>query len=348
MSLIRRFVQAFDNEDQGSAEAAGLVQLEDESVVYIKPDGTRVTLGDGGSMPQPQPRVLFDSNRDVGGGGQWIYIAERTGITRVSALSDYSYFGVWDRSTYTRCAYVRYADYEHNPAVAPTVAVQPDLTDPASVVDIVPDPGGGLSIGTVCDWSPDGSLIAYIVNGDADGASLHVCEPDGSNDVEVVPPSGTGSPKGNIVGARFSPDGTQLAVCTLDDVLWSAISVVNVDGTGRTLVLTEALITGDGSSGEAGWLFAWTKYGQFVVGWKDHGTGIAQVWFCDPDGGNLVKTSNVTGAGQEPLNGTVNPDNDQIIYATGGAGALQQATLDVVASSLLTSGGFADENPAYG
>jgi hypothetical protein len=51
MSLLDRFARAFRTTDLGASEPPGLAQQDDGTVIYIKPDGSRVEVGGGGSTP---------------------------------------------------------------------------------------------------------------------------------------------------------------------------------------------------------------------------------------------------------------------------------------------------------
>ena len=59
------------------------------------------------------------------------------------------------------------------------------------------------------DWSPDGSHILFSTNQDRPQADIWVMRADGSHQVQLthLPPTGDDSPI-----ARFSPDGTQIAL----------------------------------------------------------------------------------------------------------------------------------------
>lgn len=51
MGIVTRFLTSFRHEDTGSEESAGLLQNNDGTVVYVKPNGSRVELGGGGGLP---------------------------------------------------------------------------------------------------------------------------------------------------------------------------------------------------------------------------------------------------------------------------------------------------------
>jgi hypothetical protein len=51
MNLLDRFARAFRTTDLGASEPPGLAQEDDGTVIYIKPDGSRVEVGGGGSTP---------------------------------------------------------------------------------------------------------------------------------------------------------------------------------------------------------------------------------------------------------------------------------------------------------
>jgi len=94
----------------------------------------------------------------------------------------------------------------------------------------VPLPAGAGAPGrtlTDVQWSPDGSLIAFVSHDDV-GAHLNVVHPDGSSLRRLA----DGNPRdhwSSLGGVRWSPDGSLIAFVSYDDV-GAHLDVVHPDG----------------------------------------------------------------------------------------------------------------------
>jgi TolB protein len=81
-------------------------------------------------------------------------------------------------------------------------------------------------------WSPDGRRIAFVSGRDAGGNSIFVMNADGSDPVQLVPPTGQ-----SMCCLDWSPDGRTLAYATR---LVSEIVLFDVAGGGSTVLPTDA------------------------------------------------------------------------------------------------------------
>jgi Tol biopolymer transport system component len=137
----------------------------------------------------------------------------------------------------------------------------------------VPIPTGagarGLTL-TDVQWSPGGSLIAFVTHDDA-GTHLDVVHPDGSSLREVA--------DGDVSGVSWSPDGSLIAFVSHDDV-GTHLDVVRPDG--RSL--------GRVADGEESFVdFEWSPDGKRLAFVVPAGRGSADVSVVNADGTDLQR-----------------------------------------------------------
>lgn len=97
--------------------------------------------------------------------------------------------------------------------------------------------GRGFSIWP--QWSPDGSLIAYVSNETGRGAiGIFVAKADGTDPVNILDPGRMLDGEGGPVFLSWSPDGSRIAYVGRDlESGQAGLWIVNADGTGDEAVL---------------------------------------------------------------------------------------------------------------
>jgi TolB protein len=192
------------------------------------PDGTRIAFVH--VRPEPTPADTGD---------QVLFVASSDGRlrTRIAAhVRDFSWSPDGTKLAYPACARrcgPSRAEGAHELVIA-------DATGRRAPHPI-PIPGAGAPGLTLTDveWSPGGSLIAFLSHDD-DGTHLNVVHPDGSSLRRVA--------DGDLGGARWSPDGSLIAFVSHDDV-GLHLDVVQPDGSSlrRVADLGEPLVDSEWS-----------------------------------------------------------------------------------------------------
>jgi hypothetical protein len=128
-----------------------------------------------------------------------------------------------------------------------------------------------LTTGSLTDFdpavSPDGKRIAFLRNGD-----LMVMNLDGS-DVRQLP-----AQAGSLA---WSPDGTKLVFA---DPTTTGLSVINVDGSGSIIHLTDASVANK-SDGEP----SWSPDGKMIAFWRWEDLEFSLVYVMNADGTNVQR-----------------------------------------------------------
>src|SRR5262249_20873839 len=127
-------------------------------------------------------------------------------------------------------------------------------------------------IGTVDDWSPDGTKL--LVEAESD---LFVVDPDGGNRQRL-----TSSVFADDGQAQFSPDGTKIAFFSTRDGV-GRVWVMNADGTGAHTITPNAAAATP----------AWSPDGRQIA----FTTGYSEVWITSSDG---VGARHLVGTAAEP------------------------------------------------
>jgi hypothetical protein len=137
---------------------------------------------------------------------------------------------------------------------------------------------GGVN-GTDASWSPDGGSIAYLANGvlsvaDATGAHAR------SLGVAVRPPSW------DQIGPAWSPDGTRVAISTLESTGGSSILVVDV-GTGAVTTL----FRGPNQNVNPSW-----QWQSALLAFESNASGHWNIWIVRPNGADAAVAQGLPGA----------------------------------------------------
>jgi TolB protein len=141
-------------------------------------------------------------------------------------------------------------------------------------------------------WSPDGTLIAYSITGDA-GSDIWVTAVSEGEARAVT------SEAGDEFGPTWSPDGTKLAFTNGDSI----IEVVNLDGSGR-----QPLTDGSASDLDP----AWSPDGALIA--YAHNAGDhenSDIWVMDPSGASKEAVTHLPGSEQFPA---WSPDSEMIAF----------------------------------
>ncbi len=127
-------------------------------------------------------------------------------------------------------------------------------------------------------WSPDGSKVAFLtVSGDAPDRTVWVVNADGSGQRQVDP-TGYGR-AGSVNGVDWSPDGTRM-VLTMDDGRHTGLAVMNADGSGFRMVVSERAPAGYGSP-------VWAPDGRIFFTRGEGVPGVAAISSINADGSGL-------------------------------------------------------------
>ncbi len=182
-------------------------------------------------------------------------------------------------------------------------------------------------------WSPDGSMIAWVgIIGPGTPASrtdIYFAQADGSAMTNISGPTGLEGLKGNS-GPTWSPDSTLLAWST-NFVLAGITEIVSVP---VASTLTRTIISGGGVSP--------APLGNLTPSWSPDGTRVAwsgvsqtgastghmEIWAADPDGSNRIEVSVVDNATLDPtlsFQPVWSPDSSLLAWSgtRGGATSLQ-------------------------
>jgi dipeptidyl aminopeptidase/acylaminoacyl peptidase len=129
-------------------------------------------------------------------------------------------------------------------------------------------------------WSPDGGKIAFLSAGAAGAPSrtAWVVNADGSGQRQVDP-SGYGR-MGSVNGVDWSPDGSRMVV-TMDDGRQAGLAVINADGGGFRMVVSEPEPAEFANP-------AWAPDGRIFFSRAEGDPGVAAVSSIDADGSGLT------------------------------------------------------------
>ncbi len=180
-------------------------------------------------------------------------------------------------------------------------------------------------------WSPDGTRLAFASDRDG-GPAIFLMNEDGSNVTRLA--NATGAPQ----DPAWSPDGTRIAYTASRQGFSSEIYVVNVDGTGAALDVTN----------NAGEDFgpAWSPDGKRLAFTSRRENGTFSVYTVNADGTGAKRI--VDAYSREPA---WSPDGTKIAYAEGvqNGHALAVVNADGTNRKLLTSGAafVNDLNPSW-
>ena len=159
-------------------------------------------------------------------------------------------------------------------------------------------------------WSPDGSQVAYILEGSGPRYAIVVAKADGSDPVTLVEAEDTGAVGADVIDLAWSPDGSRIAYSgrvVEDGVARRTILIVNADGSGDPVALQGLWVSvawaPDGRTTPGGWLPADGDHeGQF------------DLYTIRPDGSDPVQLTDDEAGEHEP---SWSPDGTQIVFATG-------------------------------
>jgi Tol biopolymer transport system component len=175
------------------------------------PDGTRIAFVH--VRPEPTPTSTP--------GDQVLFVASSDGRlrTRIAAhVREFSWSPDGTKLAYPACARrcgPSRAEGAHRLVIADATGRR--APHPVSLPTGAGAPGRTL---TDVQWSPDGTLIAFVSHDDV-GTHLNVVRPDGSSVRRVA--------DGDLSSVSWSPDGSLIAFVSHDDVGWH-LDVVHPDG----------------------------------------------------------------------------------------------------------------------
>jgi Tol biopolymer transport system component len=225
------------------------------------PDGTRIAFVH--VQPEPGPFVHPEPVLD-----HVLFVASRDGRLRTrlaSNVREFSWAPDGTKLAYAACARPcgpSRAEGAHRLVIA-------DATGRRAPHPI-PTTGAGAHGLTLTDvqWSPDGSLIAFVSHDDI-GAHLNVVHPDGSSLGRVA--------DGDLSDVSWSPDGSLIAFVSRDDV-GTHLDVVHADGSSLRRV----------ADGDAPFVdFKWSPVGKRLAVVVRAGSTSADVSVVNADGTDL-------------------------------------------------------------
>lgn len=144
-------------------------------------------------------------------------------------------------------------------------------------------------------WSPDGSMIACVI--------LRLVGEDLFEDLWVMRADGTGKLRlaENAISPTWSPDGARLAYVSTAMLIDMHLRAVDVDGNGDRRITSEGL-----RAFQPAWSPDGSRIAFVSIGDKD-------LYLINPDGGNLVNTTNGQANDDSP---TWSPDGSAIAFVT--------------------------------
>ena len=159
-------------------------------------------------------------------------------------------------------------------------------------------------------WSPDGSQVAYILEGSGPRYAIVVAKADGSDPVTLVEAEDTGAVGADVIDLAWSPDGSRIAYSgrvVEDGVARRTILIVNADGSGAPVALQGLWVS-----------VAWAPHAErlLAVGFPQIGTheGQFDLFTIRPDGSDPVQLTDDEAGEHEP---SWSPDGTEIVFATG-------------------------------
>jgi Tol biopolymer transport system component len=160
------------------------------------------------------------------------------------------------------------------------------------------------------------------------------------NLLAVMNPDGSGITDLHINGydPSVSPDGRQIAFCSLRDNQYSQIYVVNADGTGEKRLTN--ISTGD-SCGPA-----WSRDGKRIAFYSfalPHPSRNPAIWVMDPDGKNMKRIA------ERGLSPSWSPNDKQIAFASNADGKFHIYLVNTDGSGVrqLTKSKAEESSPAW-
>jgi Tol biopolymer transport system component len=168
-------------------------------------------------------------------------------------------------------------------------------------------------------WSPDGSKIAYRIQGFADSTDgLWMVHPDGSDRTRVFAATDIHS------GPSWSPDGTKIAFSrpappSNAEEIWT----MNSDGSGATSITASSSVSNH--SREPSWSPDGSKIG--FVHDSDYGYGDSEIYTVPSGGGPTTQVSNLSGSIE--ADPSWSPDGTKIVFTSCVVDAMLECHTDI-------------------